>query len=269
MSKVIGIISLKGGVGKTSCVTNLASVLHDFNKKILIIDANLSAPNLGIHLGLIDPENTLHDVLNGDSKVEEAIHSYDKFDLIPASLGSNKINPLELKKHVDLIKKNYDLVLIDSSPSLNSENLAVLLASDEILLVTTPDYASLSTTMKMFKQAKTHNLIITGLIINKALGKKYELSIHDIEQAINLPVMGVLPHDDRILQSIALSTPLVDFKPNSKIANSFRAIAATLIGQDYAEKENFLDKIKSFFKKSDIRKDKVNRLLKNRENVEK
>jgi len=89
MSKVIGVISLKGGVGKTSCVTNLASALYDFNKKTLIIDANLSAPNIGIHLGLIDPENTLHDVLNGDSKVEEAIHSYDKFDLIPASLYSN------------------------------------------------------------------------------------------------------------------------------------------------------------------------------------
>jgi len=123
--------------------------------------------------------------------------------------------------------------------------------------------------MRMFKQAKKHNLTITGLIINKALGKKYELSIQDIEQATNLPVIGVLPHDDRILQSIALSTPLVDFKPNSKIAHSFKAIAATLVGQDYTEKENFLDKIKSFFKKSDVRKDKVNRLLINKEQTEK
>jgi len=62
--KIIGVISLKGGVGKTTTVANLgASLAKDFNKKVLVVDANFSAPNLGLHLGLVDPKTTIHDVL--------------------------------------------------------------------------------------------------------------------------------------------------------------------------------------------------------------
>ena len=60
--KVIGIISLKGGVGKTSSVANLGAALTEFGKKVLVVDANFSAPNLGLHLGLTNPEIKLHDV---------------------------------------------------------------------------------------------------------------------------------------------------------------------------------------------------------------
>ena len=62
--RTIGIISLKGGVGKTTTVANLGAVLaKEFNKKVLVIDANFSAPNLGLHLGIVEPKVTIQDVL--------------------------------------------------------------------------------------------------------------------------------------------------------------------------------------------------------------
>ena len=78
--KIIGIISLKGGVGKTSSVANLGAVLaSEFNKKVLVVDANFSAPNLGLHLGLVEPKVTIHDVLL-NSKVSCKIYHQEVAD---------------------------------------------------------------------------------------------------------------------------------------------------------------------------------------------
>ena len=91
---MIGVLSLKGGVGKTSVVSALGSAIAGFNKKVLLIDGNLSAPNLGLHLGLVDPKKTLNHVLNRESNVSDAIHEVDGLDVIPSSLFNRTIvNP--------------------------------------------------------------------------------------------------------------------------------------------------------------------------------
>ena len=92
MSKTIGIISIKGGVGKTTAVSNLGAVLaNEFKKKVLLVDANFSAPNLGLHLGIVNPENTLHDVMDNKVSVHEAIKKHDDgFHVLPASLVYKK-----------------------------------------------------------------------------------------------------------------------------------------------------------------------------------
>ena len=75
MGKIIGIISIKGGVGKTSVVIALgAAMANEFDKKVLLVDGNFSAPNLALHLGLINPEITLHHVLNNRANAENAIY---------------------------------------------------------------------------------------------------------------------------------------------------------------------------------------------------
>ena len=54
MNKVIGVISIKGGVGKTAVSASLASALSNLHdKKVLLVDANYSAPNLGLHMDII------------------------------------------------------------------------------------------------------------------------------------------------------------------------------------------------------------------------
>ena len=74
MGKSIGILSLKGGVGKTSVVVALGDALAHLGKKVLLIDGNLSAPNLGMHLNIIDPDVTLQDVLSREKNLNDSIH---------------------------------------------------------------------------------------------------------------------------------------------------------------------------------------------------
>src|SRR3989339_589327 len=150
MGKSIGVFSLKGGVGKTSSVVALGDAIASLGKKVLLVDANFSAPNLGMHLNIINPEVTIHDVLDRVANISDAIYDFgERFHVLPASMNYPKeINPYKLKDKLSYWKNKYDYVLIDTSPSMNDETYAAMLASDELLVVTTPDVPTLGTTIK-------------------------------------------------------------------------------------------------------------------------
>jgi len=233
MGKSIGIVSLKGGVGKTSVVAALGAAIAGFNKKVLLVDGNFSAPNLGLHLNVVEPEVTLHHVLNGEANIKDAIHKFDNFDMIPSSVFGRTVNPLKLKDKLRFLKRKYDIVLLDSSPALNEETLGVMLASDGILTVTTPDHPTLGMTLKAIKLARQRDTPIDGLILNKVNNKNFELSVEDIEETAEVPVMAVIPYDINVLKSLSEFTPSTIHKPNSKASEEYKKLAATLIGEKY------------------------------------
>ena len=145
MGKTIGLISIKGGVGKTTLSASIAGDLANrHNKKVLLVDANYSAPNLGLHMDIIHPNKSVQDILAGD-KISDAIHRRYGVDVIPGNfLYPKAVNPLKLRSKLAHLKKNYDFIILDSSPSLNDEVLSTILASDNLFVVSTADYPTLS-----------------------------------------------------------------------------------------------------------------------------
>lgn len=256
MGKSIGILSLKGGVGKTSVVVSLGDALASFGKKVLLVDGNFSAPNLGLHLNIIDPEVTLHDVLNRTSSINDSISNLENFDVIPSKIFTNmKINPFDLRDKLKSLKKKYDIILIDSSPNLNEATLAVMLASDEIFIITTPDCPTLSTTLKAVKLAKQRGIPISGLILNKVYNKGFEISLDDIEKIIELPVLAVIPHDLNFSRALSEFTPLPSFKPNSRASIEYKKLAGALIGERYKPRFNLRDFINITPRKEEINRE--------------
>jgi septum site-determining protein MinD len=236
MGETLGIISLKGGVGKTSSVASLGAAMADFDKRVLLVDGNLSAPNLGLHLNVINPEISLHDVLNRKININDSICEVNRenFHFIPSSiLFKIKVNPFQLRNKIKSLKRKYDYILLDSSPSLDDETLAVMLASDSLLVVTTPDYPTLSTTIKAIQTAKERGTPIIGLILNKVHNKNFEISIHEIERLAETPVMAVIPYNKNILRALSEFTPLPYYKPNSDGSIEYKKLAAALIGEKY------------------------------------
>ena len=266
IGKTIGIISIKGGVGKTSAVSALGAALaNDFDKRVLLIDGNFSVPNLALHFGIINPEKTLHHVLHDKIHAAEAIYPTDYgFDIIPGSLLSTKVDPLKLKHKIQPLKRVYDIILLDSSPSLNQELLATMLASDELLVVTTPDIPTLSTTLRAIKIAKHRGTPITGLILNRVRNKKFELSLQQIEDTTDTKVLAVLPDETEILEALAKTIPSTLHKPKANSTIEYKKLAAALIGQEYVNK-GLGAKLKSLFS-GKIEQQDVNRtiLAKNR-----
>jgi MinD-like ATPase involved in chromosome partitioning or flagellar assembly len=245
--KIVGIIAIKGGVGKTTTVSNLGALLaNEFGKKVLIVDANFSAPNLALHLGFINPGTTLSDVLLDRVDVKEAIYEHQLgFHMIPTALLHRKVNPFKLRNKINKLREYYDIILLDSSPTLNEEMLSTIIASDKLFVVTSPDLPTLSCTMHAVRVAKRKKTPIAGIIINKVRKKRFELTPEEVQDTTDVPVVAVLPEDIRVLEALALSTPASVFSPKRDFAVEYKKLAASIIGEEYDDKR-LLKRLKEF-----------------------
>ena len=256
MVKVIGVISLKGGVGKTTLSAALGDAFASFGKRVLLVDGNLSAPNLGLHFNVVDPEFSLHHVLDRKVKPSEAVVNLDRFDLLPASIfGKLQTgSPLKLKDRLSSLKTRYDVVVLDSSPSLDEETLGVMLAANEIIVVSTPDHPTLSNTMNAVNLARQRGTPIVGIVLNRVYNKGFELSLKDIEDVVDVPVMAVVPHDTNVLKALSEFSTISSYKPKSRASEEIRKLAALLLGEKY-----YTPKLKSLFGWINPEKQEINR----------
>ncbi len=250
MGKIIGIISIKGGVGKTTTVTNLAAVLnHDFQQKVLLIDANFSAPNVAYHLGIEDIQFSIHDVLNDKIPASEAIITHKEgFDVLPSVMKTSSVNVFDLKKKISHLKDKYDVIILDSSPSLTDEILATMIASDELYVVSSPDIPTLKCTVNAVKAAQKKKVPIKGIILNKVKHKVFEVSVEQLEQAAGIPVLAVLPDDDNVLEALSKTTTAAVYKPQKDFSVEYKKLAGALINQEYHD-ARLISRIKTMFSK--------------------
>tara|TARA_Y100000034_G_scaffold127798_1_gene181278 strand:- start:1499 stop:1927 length:429 start_codon:yes stop_codon:yes gene_type:complete len=135
--------------------------------------------------------------------------------------------------------------------------LSTIVASDELLVVTTPDYPTLSATMNAVRIAKERRTPISGLVLNKVRNKNFELSLSDIEESTNTPVLAVLDDDVKVLHSLAETLPFTTRSPTANAAVEYKHLAAALVGEKFND-GRFASKIKNLFGSS---KQEINRTL--------
>ena len=134
-----------------------------------------------------------------------------------------------------------------------------MIASDELLVVTSPDYPTLSSTTIAVKQAKKKGTPIVGLVMNRVRNKKYELNINDIEDATGVPVLSIFPEEDYVHEALSECIPASIFKPMKDTSVEYKKLAGALIG-DYYEDTRIWPRIKNAFK-PEMTRTEVNRLL--------
>jgi MinD-like ATPase involved in chromosome partitioning or flagellar assembly len=255
MVKTIGVIAIKGGVGKTTIASALAAdLVNHYKKKVLLVDANFSAPNLGLHMDIVEPIKTIHDVLANKARIRSAIHTRFGVDVVPGSYFCNRrLSPLKLKDRIGKIKGEYDFVVIDSSPTLNDEILSTILASDSLFMVTTPDYPTLFCSLRAAKLARQRGRPISGIIINKVRDPRYELKLKEIEDAAEIPVVARIPDDKNNVRALFTRIPMSIYKRKSKFSREINELSAALTGSK--KKTGFWKKVFGF------RREEVNREL--------
>ncbi len=235
MARVIGIFSSKGGVGKTTLAINLAaSMSYDFGKKVCLVDTNLSCASLGIQLGLhLNPTN-INMMLRGESDLDEVLVRHPSgMTVLPASiqLKESLTEQSKLPEIVKNLKKDYDFVFLDTAPTVGNETLWAMHTVDEGIIVTDSTMPSLVEAIKISKLAEKYRVRILGVIVNKNM--KNGLTLDEISYFTRLNLLGELPMDQRVNDSIRYHMPVVHNIPRSKISQEIRKISASILGQEY------------------------------------
>lgn len=252
MSNVISFISVKGGVGKTTLALETASALvNNYNKNVLLVDCNFSAPNIGLYLDIVS-DLTLHDALS-DVPLHNAIYESHGIDIIPASLYyKNEFDVFKLKKILNKFKERYDFIILDSSP--NYEELKpVILASDRVFVITTPDHVTLNTSLKAAKLAKEEKTPIGGIIINKIRSPKHEYNLKEIEEQSENLVIAKIKDSKKMVNAMYLKKPVGVCFPNDCISKEINRFASSLCGESEFQNK-VLEKLLTT-----VSKEKINR----------
>ena len=240
MAKIISVISGKGGVGKTTTVSNLGAALVKRGKSVIVIDANVTTPNLSLHLGIPFYPITLHDVLKRKIPVEAALYEHPTgIKVLPASLSADAIKDVNIEKLEGVLLNllgRADIIIVDSAAGLGREALTAMKLADELLIVTNPDLPSVTDALKTIKIAEDNGTKILGVVLNRFKGKKHEMSISEIRSMLSYPILSIVPEDSAVPKSIKNRKPVVHHKPNSKASIAFKKLAAKISGEPFIEK---------------------------------
>lgn len=250
MGKVIGVISGKGGVGKTTTAVNIGATLsHNFKKNVVVVDTNVSSSNLSLHVGAHFHPLTLNDALRGEVNIEETIVNHPSgLKVVPASLSVDDlfIDTQNLPEIVNDLKKEHDIVILDTAPSIGTETLNALKVCDAVVVVTTPHLPSVTDALKTIKLSEKLNVPVLGVVLNM-YRKNAPLSVADVEYMTNSKVIGIIPYDTDVDTSVMKKVPMVHFRPGAKASHGFKGVAASMIGIDYKPEKNWFDRIVGWF----------------------
>tara|TARA_Y100000310_G_C20699549_1_gene828440 strand:- start:2659 stop:3411 length:753 start_codon:yes stop_codon:yes gene_type:complete len=246
MARIIVINSGKGGVGKTTTAINLGASLNKLGKEVIIVDANLSTPNIGLHLGAPIVPITLNHVLKGRAKIEDAIYEHSSgTKILPSSLSVKELTNFNVKKLPETTRKLAnlcDFVIIDSAAGFSEETMAVLNSADEIIVITNPEMPAVTDALKTVKVARERGKIINGVIVTRHTNAGYEMPLSSIKSMLESQIIGIIPEDKAIKEALNLRDAVIHTHPRSRVSKKYIEIARKVSGEKLKENKGFFSK---------------------------
>jgi len=267
--KIITITSGKGGVGKSTTTANIAVSFADEGKKVVAIDFDIGLRNLDMILGL---ENRIVfdvvDVMDNNCNLRQALIN-DKISknlyFLPASQTKDKhvLETGKVEKLIDDLKKEFDFILIDSPAGIEGGFEHSIMLADMALIISTPDVSAVRDADRVIgiidaksKKAKNGEEVEKHVIINRIKKDMVDrgdmLGIDDVLNILALPLIGVVPDDEKVVSSTNTGSPVAR-DDNAKSGKAYRNIAKRILGEDVEfldleDPKGFIEYIKGLFR---------------------
>ncbi|MFB6199921.1 MAG: cell division ATPase MinD [Candidatus Nanohaloarchaea archaeon] len=238
MTRVISVVSGKGGVGKTTLTSNLGVALSELGEDVLLIDGNFSGANMSQHFGISFQDVSLNDVLQGEAYITQAVAKHPTgVSILPASILDFHGNHEQLKHSIVDFLGTKDFVLIDAAAGTDEEVQAAIETGDEVLLVSEPELPSLTNCLGAKKLAEEMEKEVLGVVLNSVRGEKTEVDEEEIRELLEEEVIDRVPDHRHVREGIALREPVVSYKPSSKPALKIKDVAHRLKGQEPPQRD--------------------------------
>lgn len=250
MAKIIVVTSGKGGVGKTTTSASFASGLALRGHKTVVIDFDVGLRNLDLIMGC--ERRVVYDlinVVNGEASLNQALikdKNCDNLYIIPASQTRDKdaLSQEGVEKVLkELADSGFEFIVCDSPAGIEKGALLALYFADEALIVTNPEVSSvrdsdrilgiLASKSRRAEQGgdpvKEH-LLITRYSPSR-VDKGEMLSVDDVKEILRVPLIGVIPESQTVLQASNSGTPAIHLK-GSDVAEAYSDVISRFLGED-------------------------------------
>mgnify|MGYP000520606000 FL=1 len=265
MAKIIVITSGKGGVGKTTTSASLAAGLALRGHKTVVIDFDVGLRNLDLIMGC--ERRVVYDLINviqGEANLHQSLikdKQCENLFILAASQTRDKdaLTDEGVKKVLDdLAAMDFAYILCDSPAGIESGALLAMRYADEAIVTTNPEVSSVRDSDRILGMlsSKTHKAKDGGSIKEHLLITRYNparveegqmLSIQDVEDILRIPLVGVIPESEIVLQASNQGIPVIHM-PDADAAQAYQDVVARLLGEERPMR--FTEAVKpSFFKR--------------------
>lgn len=254
VARVITVTSGKGGVGKSNTAINLAIQFRKMGKRVIILDADFGLANIEIMFGAI-PKHNLSDLIYQGKSIRDII-TWGPMEVGFISGGSGIAGLSNLnKEYLTYIIQNLaeldsitDVIIVDTGAGISDAVLEFLVASGEILLVTTPEPTSITDSYSLikalnrhprFSQTDTRVKVITNRVESEAEGTQLYNKLNAVvAKYIKLPLdyLGSIPQDNLLSRAVMQQMPVSLQNPNAKSAKAYEKMAQSLMDRTEEEK---------------------------------
>ena len=262
MSEVIVITSGKGGVGKTTTVANIGTGLAAMGKRVAVVDTDIGLRNLDVVMGL---ENrivyNLVDVINGSCRLKQALirdRRHQDLYLLPSAQTKDKtaVSPEQMIKLTDDLREEFDYVLLDCPAGIEQGFQNAIAGADRALVITTPEVSAIRDADRIVGLLDAHGLkdhedLIVNRIRMDMVNRGEMMSINDVNDILQLNVIGAVPDDENIVVATNKGQPLVG--DDTMAGQAYMNICHRIIGEevpflDLNGKGGFFKKLSALFK---------------------
>ena len=257
MGKIYMIGAMKGGVGKSVSVFNLAYSLQKRGKRVLAVDFDPQA-NLTTCFGAEDVDVAIGDLMMAvieDEELperEEYIWERNGVDFIPSSI---QLSAVEAKLRLEMgtekmlatilepIKGDYDYILIDTSPSLGALNINAMAAADEVIVTVNPQLLAMMglqdflKSVKKIKSRLNEKLNVAGILLTMCdartiLCKTITEQVAETFQGQIRIFESKIPNTVKVGESVYYSEPLIEYAPDSNACRAYNKLAGEVIAYE-------------------------------------
>ncbi|UXY14119.1 septum site-determining protein MinD [Chitiniphilus purpureus] len=249
MAKIIVVTSGKGGVGKTTTSASFASGLALRGFKTAVIDFDVGLRNLDLIMGC--ERRVVYDLINviqGEATLRQALikdKHCDNLFILPASQTRDKeaLTRDGVENVIkELIHDGFDYIVCDSPAGIESGALMAAYFADEALIVTNPEVSSVRDSDRIIgildaksRKAEEGGTVKTHLLITRYSPKRVDsgemLSLDDVQHLLRIPLIGVIPESETVLQASNAGTPAIHLA-GTDVSEAYKDVVGRFLGED-------------------------------------